>query len=64
VLAGQSVWTRDEWEGATDDDRSGASSADDADAYAASVGRLRSVDPVRMHFAHDRLVWHRTGDAV
>ncbi|HSL12067.1 MAG TPA: MBL fold metallo-hydrolase [Actinomycetota bacterium] len=64
VLAGQAVWTRAEWEGAIDDERSGAPSAADADAYAASVARLRSLDPVRVHFAHDRAVWHRGGDLV
>ena len=28
-------------------------------AYPASVERLRSFDPVRVHFAHDRAVWER-----
>jgi N-acyl homoserine lactone hydrolase len=59
VLAGQAVWTHDEWEGATDGERSGAPSADDSDAYRASVERLRALGPVRVHFAHDRAVWHR-----
>ena len=63
VVAGQAVWTRDEWDGATDDERSGAPSADDPDAYAASVLRLRGLDPVRVHFAHDRAVWHRAAPA-
>jgi N-acyl homoserine lactone hydrolase len=57
VLAGQAVWTRDEWDGATDEDRSGEPSAWDRDAYRRSVERLREVDPVRVHFAHDRSVW-------
>jgi len=59
VLAGQAVWTRDEWDGATGEERSGAPSAADRDAYRASVERLRSLDPVRVHFAHDRSIWHR-----
>jgi N-acyl homoserine lactone hydrolase len=57
VLAGQAIWTRDEWEGATDDRRSGEPSAWDRDTYARSVARLRALDPVRVHFAHDRAIW-------
>jgi N-acyl homoserine lactone hydrolase len=57
VLAGQAVWTRDEWEGATDDERSGAPSAWDHEVYARSVERLRALEPTRVHFAHDRSIW-------
>ena len=44
---------------ATDDERSGAPSADDVDAYRASVEQLQVLDPVRVHFAHDRAIWER-----
>jgi N-acyl homoserine lactone hydrolase len=58
VLAGQAVQSRAEWEGATEPAASGASAARDP-RYAASVERLRSVRPVRVHFAHDPAVWER-----
>jgi glyoxylase-like metal-dependent hydrolase (beta-lactamase superfamily II) len=58
VLAGQALQSRDEWEGATEPSRSGASAAKD-DRYADSVERLRAFDPVRVHFAHDDRVWER-----
>jgi glyoxylase-like metal-dependent hydrolase (beta-lactamase superfamily II) len=58
VLAGQAVQSRAEWEGATDPSASGASTAPDP-AYPDSVTRLRSLDPVRVHFAHDAAIWER-----
>jgi N-acyl homoserine lactone hydrolase len=58
VLAGQAVQSRAEWEGATDPSSSGASVASDP-RYRDSVARLRSFDPVRVHFAHDPAVWAR-----
>ncbi len=58
VLAGQAVQSRAEWEGATDRAVSGAADATDP-AYPASVERLRSFDPIRVHFAHDPGVWQR-----
>jgi len=58
VLAGQAIQSRLEWEGATDHAASGAWDAKDP-AYAVSVERLRSLDPVRVHFAHDPSVWLR-----
>lgn len=58
VLAGQAVQSRAEWEGATGPSVSGASAARDP-RYPRSVGRLRSLDPVRVHFAHDSAVWQR-----
>jgi N-acyl homoserine lactone hydrolase len=58
VLAGQAVQSRLEWEGATDAVSSGAPGARDP-AYADSVARLRALDPVRVHFAHDPAVWTR-----
>jgi N-acyl homoserine lactone hydrolase len=56
VLAGQAVQSRAEWEGATGPFASGASSARDP-RYGRSVEHLRSLDPVRVHFAHDAAVW-------
>ena len=59
VLAGQAVQSRDEWQGAGGSQASGQSSAPDPDAYARSVERLRLLDPVRVHFAHDPSIWQR-----
>jgi len=59
VLAGQAVQSREEWQGAEGPDASGRSSAPDPDAYARSVDRLRLLDPVRVHFAHDPSIWQR-----
>jgi glyoxylase-like metal-dependent hydrolase (beta-lactamase superfamily II) len=58
VLAGQAVQSRLEWEGATEPSASGASTARDP-AYPNSVDRLRSLDPIRVHFAHDPNIWER-----
>ena len=58
VLAGQALQSRAEWDGATEPSASGASTATDP-AYPDSVERLRSFDPVRVHFAHDPDVWER-----
>ncbi len=58
VLAGQALQSRAEWEGATEASASGASAAKDP-RYPDSVERLRSLDPVRVHFAHDPAVLER-----
>ena len=58
VLAGQAVQSRAEWEGATVPAASGASTARDP-RYPSSVERLRSLEPVRVHFAHDQVIWER-----
>ena len=58
VLAGQAVQSRAEWEGATDPAASGAPEAADP-RYPSSVERLRALDPVRVHFAHDAAIWER-----
>ncbi len=58
ALVGQAVQSRAEWEGMTKPSVSGASAARDR-RYADSVERLRSFDPVRVHFAHDPAVWER-----
>jgi glyoxylase-like metal-dependent hydrolase (beta-lactamase superfamily II) len=58
VLAGQAVQSRLEWEGATEPSASGASAAKHP-AYPDSVERLRSLEPARVHFAHDPEVWER-----
>ena len=57
LLTGQAVYGLDEWRGAPG--REGASSAADGPAYAASLERLRAIDPTRVLFAHDRRPWSR-----
>ena len=59
VLAGQAVQSRAEWDGASDEASSGEPSAPDRAAYAGSVRRLRALEPVRVHFAHDPAIWER-----
>jgi N-acyl homoserine lactone hydrolase len=59
VLAGQAVRSRSEWEGATGEAFSGQPNAPDPGAYARSVDQLRSLHPVRVHFAHDPAIWVR-----
>ena len=59
VLAGQALQSRAEWDGATAPSASGRSSAPDPDAYDRSVERLRTLDPVRLRFAHDPAIWER-----
>lgn len=60
VLAGQAVQSRAEWEGATEPSASGEpADPDRRETYARSVRRLRALEPVRVHFAHDPAVWER-----
>jgi N-acyl homoserine lactone hydrolase len=59
VLAGQAVYTVDEWNGSVDPRRSGFELADDPEAYADSVRRLHELEPAVVHFAHDRGTWLR-----
>ena len=59
VLAGQAVRSRAEWEGSTAKSDSGRPQGSEAEAYAASVARLRALAPTRVHFAHDGAVWER-----
>jgi glyoxylase-like metal-dependent hydrolase (beta-lactamase superfamily II) len=59
VLAGQAVQSRAEWQGGEGSEVSGRSSSPDPDAYARSVDRLRALDPIRVHFAHDPAIWQR-----
>jgi len=59
VLAGQAVQSRDEWQGVEGSEASGLSGSPDPDAYARSVDRLRALEPVRVHFAHDPAIWQR-----
>lgn len=63
LLAGQALYTLDEWEGSKDPRRSGEPSAWDRDAYAASVSRLRQLDPARALFAHDERAWERVSES-
>ena len=59
VLAGQALQSMAEWEGASDTASSGEAASPDREAYVRSVERLRALDPVRVHFAHDPIVWER-----
>ena len=59
VVAGQALLTKAEWEGSSDPAVSGEVGSWDEDAYRASVARLLSLDPDRVHFAHDPAVWQR-----
>ena len=59
VLAGQALQSMAEWEGASDTASSGEAASPDREAYVRSVERLRALDPVRVHFAHDPIVWQR-----
>jgi glyoxylase-like metal-dependent hydrolase (beta-lactamase superfamily II) len=61
LIAGQAVLTVPEWTGEDDDLRSGVprEGEDLREEYVASVGRLRALDPVRVHFVHDPAVWDR-----
>jgi N-acyl homoserine lactone hydrolase len=59
VLAGQAVQTESEWLGGTDPADTGEPTAADRAAYADSVRRLRALGPIRVHFAHDPVIWER-----
>jgi len=59
VLAGQAVRSRAEWDGSTAKTDSGRPDAAQGETYDASVARLRSLAPARVHFAHDDAVWER-----
>jgi N-acyl homoserine lactone hydrolase len=61
VLVGQAVRSRAEWEGGTGKSVFGEPDGPARDAYVASIARLRALDPVRVHFAHDPAVWQRAG---
>lgn len=56
LLAGQAVYSHGEWTGVAGA-REGESVARDGDAYRASVSRLRSMNPKRVLFGHDRRGW-------
>jgi N-acyl homoserine lactone hydrolase len=59
VLAGQAVQSRAEWVGSSVTTDTGRPSGPQGEVYDASVARLRALDPVGVHFAHDPLVWER-----
>ncbi|MGZ5353447.1 MAG: N-acyl homoserine lactonase family protein, partial [Actinomycetota bacterium] len=63
LIAGQAILTMAEWDGSTDERRSGEPPEGDErrEAYVASATRLRTIDPVRVHFVHDPSVWERGG---
>jgi N-acyl homoserine lactone hydrolase len=56
LLAGQAVYSHGEWSGIAGA-REGASHAQNGDAYARSVARLRDLNPKRVLFGHDRQGW-------
>ena len=56
LLAGQAVYTVEEWVGEPDE-LEGRSDAPDRAAYDRSTGRLHSLEPARVHFGHDRRSW-------
>ncbi|HYI22120.1 MAG TPA: N-acyl homoserine lactonase family protein [Candidatus Limnocylindrales bacterium] len=56
VLAGQALYSRDEWQGLPGA-REGRSRAWDVAAYDESVRRLREINPTRIYFGHDREIW-------
>jgi len=55
LLAGQAVYTLDEWVGRPG--RHGRAHSQDVAAYDASFERLRRLSPAAVHFAHDRRSW-------
>jgi N-acyl homoserine lactone hydrolase len=59
VLAGQAVYTVEEWAD-TPDELEGRSSAPDQGAYDGSLDRLRELQPERVFFGHDRRSWQRS----
>lgn len=63
VIAGQAVLTLEEWQGSTDEERSGEPTKDGdelREAYRASVAVLRALEPARVHFVHDPAIWDRS----
>jgi len=58
VLAGQAVYTVDEWVGEPDE-LEGRSNAPDRAAYDRSFDRLHALEPALVHFGHDRRSWVR-----
>jgi glyoxylase-like metal-dependent hydrolase (beta-lactamase superfamily II) len=59
VLAGQAVYTVEEWQGRPDE-LDGRPNAPLAEAYDASLERLRDLEPAAVLFGHDRRAWTRT----
>ena len=59
VLAGQAVYTVEEWAG-TPDELEGRSGAPDQAAYDNSLVQLRELAPEQVFFGHDRRSWQRS----
>jgi glyoxylase-like metal-dependent hydrolase (beta-lactamase superfamily II) len=57
LLAGQAIYTEEEWRGSSDPRTSGQASAWDVAAYGDSAARLRRLRPRRVFFSHDETVW-------
>jgi glyoxylase-like metal-dependent hydrolase (beta-lactamase superfamily II) len=62
VLAGQAVYTVEEWSG-TPDELEGRPNAPAPDDYERSLERLRELRPATVHFGHDGRTWHRADEA-
>jgi N-acyl homoserine lactone hydrolase len=56
LLVGQAVYSHGEWSGIAGA-REGATTAPDGLAYARSIARLRTLNPKRVLFGHDRQGW-------
>lgn len=56
VLAGQACYSVGEWVG-DPDALEGRTGAPDPESYDRSLERLRELDPIRVHFGHDRNRW-------
>jgi glyoxylase-like metal-dependent hydrolase (beta-lactamase superfamily II) len=59
VLAGQAVYKLEEYRHAEEDHSVGLDSSWDRDQYAASLRRLRDLDPDIVYFSHDTDVWRK-----
>lgn len=62
VLAGQAVYTVDEWAGSPDE-LEGRTSAPDRAAYDRSLARLRDLEPTEVYLGHDRRAWRPAGSS-
>ncbi len=62
VLAGQAVYTVEEWQG-TPDELDGRPNAPLTDEYDRSLDRLRALEPEEVLFGHDRRSWTRARTA-
>jgi glyoxylase-like metal-dependent hydrolase (beta-lactamase superfamily II) len=59
VIAGQAVYTASEYSESSE--AVGSAGAWDVDLYAASATLLRKIEPVKVYFSHDRVIWEAGG---